>query len=214
VNTTITIIDYGLGNLQSICNSFKYFGANTKVTDNPKEIENADHLVLPGVGAFGHGYSELLARKLVEPIQKFVLQERPLLAICLGMQLLLDSSQEFGSHNGLSLIPGEVLPIPKTGDNVRSNKIPRIGWFNLTLPESCANWDGTILEDINAEDYFYFVHSFMAVPKFGKNRLANYVHNGTLITAAVLNEYCVGCQFHPEKSGPAGLKIIERFILI
>jgi imidazole glycerol-phosphate synthase subunit HisH len=214
VNTTITIIDYGLGNLQSICNSFKYFGANTKITNNPKEIENADHLVLPGVGAFGHGYSELVARKLVEPIKNFVLQERPLLAICLGMQLLLDSSQEFGSHHGLSLIPGEVLPIPKTENNVHSNKIPRIGWFNLTLPESYENWDGTILEDINTEDYFYFVHSFMAVPQSDENRLANCIHDDTLIAAVVSNEYCVGCQFHPEKSGSAGLRIIKRFILI
>jgi glutamine amidotransferase len=214
MNSSITVIDYGVGNLYSISKAFEYFGASVKLTDNANDILKADRLVLPGVGAFARGFSELSKRNLVDTIKTYARLERPLLAICLGMQLMLESSLEFGDNEGLGLVPGKIIPIPSTCINNRPQKIPRIGWNQLLLPGSRKNWKKTILEDVTPQDYYYFIHSFMAAPKIEANRLADYEHNGRIISAAICQGYSTGCQFHPEKSGASGLKIIKNFTSI
>ena len=212
MKSSITVIDYGVGNLFSISKAFEYFGVDVNLIDNPKELLKADRLVLPGVGAFANGFYELDRRNLVDAIKNYTRFERPLLAICLGMQFLLESSQEFEHHEGLGVLPGETIPIPNSCANGRPQKIPHIGWSQLILPASRKDWKKTILEDVTPQDYYYFVHSFMAMPKLEKNRLADYEHSGLVISAAVCEGYSTGCQFHPEKSGASGLKIIKNFI--
>jgi glutamine amidotransferase len=208
---TVTIIDYGIGNLLSVARAFEQCSANVLITDDAIKISSADFLVLPGVGAFADGMSGLKERGLIDPIKEFVAKERPFLGICLGMQLMLDESEEFGSNEGLGLIPGKVVAIPKSGLDGTPHKIPHIGWNEIYAPES-INWEETILESTFQGDSFYFVHSYTALPANHKNRLADCLYNGQLIAASIKNNNMYGCQFHPEKSGVAGLKIVARFL--
>ncbi|MEI7818485.1 MAG: imidazole glycerol phosphate synthase subunit HisH [Desulfuromonadales bacterium] len=208
---TVTIIDYGIGNLLSVARAFEHCGANIVLTDDPVKITGADYLVLPGVGAFADGMSGLTECRLVEPIKIFAAKERPFLGICLGMQLMLDESDEFGANEGLGLIPGKVVAIPTVGSDGLPHKIPHIGWNEITRPES-TSWQNTILQETPEGTPFYFVHSFTAVPSQQEHRLADCSYNGTMISAAVKNGNLYGCQFHPEKSGIAGLNIVSRFL--
>ena len=212
MKSSITVIDYGVGNLFSISKAFEYFGVDVNLIDNPKEILKADRLVLPGVGAFANGFYELERRNLVDAIKNYLRFERPLLAICLGMQFLLESSQEFGHHEGLGVLPGETIPIPNSCANGRPQKIPHIGWSQLMLPASRKDWKKTILEDVTPQDYYYFIHSFMANPLNNSNRLADYIYGKHRISAVVKKKGIMGCQFHPEKSGKIGLKMLKKFL--
>jgi glutamine amidotransferase len=206
----VTIIDYGIGNILSVTRAFEHCGASVLLTDDPKKIIGADYLVLPGVGAFADGMAGLIERGLVEPIKAFAAKERPLLGICLGMQLMLDESEEFGANEGLGLIPGKVVAIPAVGSDGVPHKIPHIGWNEITPPEP-TSWQNSILEETPIGTPFYFVHSFTAFPE-QQYRLADCNYNGVLISAAIRNRNVYGCQFHPEKSGEAGLKIVTRFL--
>lgn len=208
----ITLVDYGIGNILSVQRAFEYCGAQVMTTDDPQTIKNADFLVLPGVGAFADGMRGLSERGLTEAILEFVSKERPFLGICLGMQMMLGESEEFGLHEGLGLIPGRVVRIPAQDVHGIRQKIPHIGWNSLVLPGEKENWDGTILEGIEMGETVYFVHSFTAVPVNPTNRLADAYYNGQLISAAIQSGYLYGCQFHPEKSGVTGLKIINNFL--
>ena len=208
----VTIIDYGVGNLLSVANAFEFCGAEVRVSDRYDHIANADLLVLPGVGAFANAMEELRRCGLDEAIKEFSLSERPFLGICLGMQMMLEWSEEFGRHSGLGLIEGGVIPVEKTSvDNV-PHKIPHIGWAPIVPPVSAADWDGTILKTIPPESTFYFVHSFTAGPDHPLNRLADTSYNGRLISAVIRAGSMFGCQFHPEKSGPNGLEVIRNFL--
>lgn len=212
MKTKITVIDYGIGNLLSVRQAFEYCGAEVVLTDSPELIRNASGLILPGVGAFENGMDGLRKRQLIQPIRDLVDKGKPLLGICLGMQMLLDSSEEFGDHAGLGLIPGKVLAIPKTKADGNHHKVPHIGWNALLVPEPSSTWKGNILDGIEPRSCVYFVHSYTAQPARPEHRLADCEYNGRLISAAIRSKNVYGCQFHPEKSGEIGLQIIKNFI--
>ncbi|MEL0097747.1 MAG: imidazole glycerol phosphate synthase subunit HisH [Planctomycetaceae bacterium] len=204
---SVTIVDYGRGNLFSVSRAFEQTGAAVVTTDDIGAIANAQRLVVPGVGAFGDAMAELSARKLVEPLQRFAITGRPMLGLCVGMQIFFESGEEFGKHPGLGLLPGRVIAI--AGQRDAPLKIPHIGW-NRLVPS--VSWNNTILSGLDKNAYCYFVHSFAAAPENFDDLLAQTRYGDILLTAAVQKGNLWGCQFHPEKSGPIGLKIISNFL--
>jgi glutamine amidotransferase len=209
----VTIIDYGLGNLLSVQRGFERCGANVILTKNPDRILSSRRIVLPGVGAFANAMQELHRLELVEPLRELAYRQLPLLGICLGMQLLFDESEEYGVTLGLGMIPGRVIPIPAKTISGESHKVPHIGWHTLEPVAHQEKWKNTVLADNIVEDSFYFVHSFMSMPSDLSHCLANCSFGGHLIPAVVRRDQITGCQFHPEKSGEVGLKILSRFLL-
>lgn len=198
----IAIIDYGVGNLFSLSSSFKKIGAEVMITNNPEDIKNADKLVLPGVGAFGDAAEKLRNSGLDKLIIEEANKGKKLLGICLGMQLLFDKSFEYGEHNGLGLISGNVIPME---NNIPKNlKIPHIGWNALKFHNTSP-----LFKYINEGDCVYFVHSFYA--DNCEDALIASSEYGKQITAAVGKDNVFGCQFHPEKSGNIGLNILKAF---
>ena len=209
----VTVIDYGVGNLLSVQRGLEYCGAKVLLTANPELILASRKVVLPGVGAFPKAMEALSKLNLIPVIQELDKLCTPLLAICLGMQLLMDQSDEFGVTAGLGLIPGRVIPVPdKTIDGV-FQKIPHIGWSSLRPSDESENWKGTLLQDNQPGDATYFVHSFMAQPSNQSNQVAHTLYGGHRISAVISKNKITGCQFHPEKSGEVGLKILRRFCL-
>ena len=198
----IAIIDYGVGNLFSLTSSFKYVGADVTVTSDPEEIKKADKIILPGVGAFGDAIKKLKDTGL----DKIVIEEanngKPLMGICLGMQLLFEKSYEYGEHNGLGLLKGSVVPMENYMD--KSLKIPHIGWNALSIKK-----ESPLFKYLKNGDHVYFVHSYFA--KDCDESLLATTEYGKELTAAVAYKNVYGCQFHPEKSGDIGLKILKAF---
>ena len=190
----IAIIDYGVGNLFSLSSSLRAVGAEVVVTDDREMLKKADRLILPGVGAFADAAAKLRADSLDSFVREQAASGKPLLGICLGMQLLFEKSYEFGEHQGLGLIPGEIVPMQ--GTIPADLKIPQIGWNRL-------------FQHIQSGDHVYFVHSYYA------SGCDPYViattDYGIEMTAAAAHGNVYGCQFHPEKSGPVGLKILAAF---
>ena len=206
----VVIIDYGMGNLFSVRRAVEVCGAtDIEVSADPSRLAHADRVILPGVGAFADGMAGLTRAGFVPAIRDYVALGRPLLGICLGMQMLLDQSDEFGDTAGLGLIPGHVRAIDRDQGDGRRRKLPSIGWAGL-LPE--APWEGTILAGLTPGAAVYFLHSFHAVPSNQADLLASYDHLGTKVTAAIKRGNVTGAQFHPEKSGPIGLSIIAAFL--
>lgn len=208
---TVTIVDYGVGNLLSVIRALEKCGANYNLASKPEQIIEADSLILPGVGAFSAGMETLKMKSLIKPIKEYAKKNKPFLGICLGMQMMFDLSYEFGEQKGLGLIPGKVLPIPNTNIDGKEHKIPHIGWSKLIPPKADTSWQETILSEIKYNDPVYFVHSFYVEPAHKENLIANCDYNGIKLSAVVRKDNLYGCQFHPEKSGPIGLKILERF---
>lgn len=206
MSAEVTVIDYGIGNLHSVLKALRHEGASVTLSSDPDVIRRAARLVLPGVGAFGDGMNELNCRSLVQPIVESVGRGTPFLGICLGMQLLLTESEEFGVHPGLGLIGGTVRLIKP-----HSAKVPHIGWNRLTVAPD-ANWTGSLLEDVADGTAVYFVHSYTAVPNDERHRLADASYDGVRIAAAIKRDNVTGCQFHPEKSGAIGLSMVKRFL--
>lgn len=196
----IAIIDYGVGNLFSLTQSLKKIGAESVVTYDPKVIAGADRLILPGVGAFGDAAQKLKESGLDSVIKFEVAEGKPLLGICLGMQLLFDKSFEYGEHVGLGLIKGEVLPL---ADYICGLKIPHMGWNCLEFVDN-----NPIFKNLRQGEYVYFVHSYFANCGEGLSATTDY---GIKVTAAVRKDNVYGVQFHPEKSGAAGLEILRAF---
>ena len=198
----IAIIDYGVGNLFSLKSSFDKIGQETIVTGNPDEIKKADKIILPGVGAFEDAAKKLRESGLFNLVIEEARSGKPLLGICLGMQLLFDKSFEYGEHEGLGLIPGEIRSI---GEVIpKDYKIPHIGWNALNIKKDCK-----LFKYIKDGDFVYFVHSF-----YGANCTESTVATseyGVPLTAAVAKGSIYGCQFHPEKSGEVGLNILRAF---
>jgi glutamine amidotransferase len=209
----VAVIDYGMGNLLSVQRGLEHCGAIVTVTSDPDVIFSASRVVLPGVGAFADAMTELCRLGLDEVVREIGARDTPLMGICLGMQMLLDESDEFGKTAGLGLIPGRVIPLPNTTTTGQSQKIPHIGWNPLVLPQSRKDWQGTLLQDLKSGDSVYFVHSFMASPTNINHRIADCIYGGNPISAVITRNNIIGCQFHPEKSGEVGLKILRRFIL-
>lgn len=210
----ITIIDYGLSNLLSVRRAFAHFGAEVSITGDRAQIELADNLVLPGVGAFEDGMNGLRKLGLVETIRNKCASETPLLGICLGMQMLFDESFEFGRHAGLGLIPGRVEKIPNIDAAGNRQLVPNIGWNVLIPTDDERDLHDTVLRNFPQKGEVYFVHSFEAKPAKTKFNLAHTVYGDRDVCAVAVNEAgnAVGCQFHPEKSGEAGLAVIEAFL--
>lgn len=208
----VHIVDYGAGNLYSAQRAIEKVGGEARLSKDPDEIASAERLLLPGVGAFASCATALRESNLSEPIVMFANSGRPFLGICVGMQLLFDYSLEFGRHEGLKLIPGRVERIPAR-DAAGSRKVPHIGWSELRLPAGRSSWDGTVLRGAESEEASaYFVHSYNCVPDDRSCLLAEIDYDGFPITAAVVRDNIVGCQFHPEKSADVGLRLLERFL--
>lgn len=199
----IAIVDYGVGNLFSLKSSLSYIGADACVTGNGEKIKCADKIILPGVGAFGDAVKKLRDAHLDEVIVSQAKKGKPIMGICLGMQLLFDKSFEYGEHSGLGLIKGEIRPISDVTD--KSLKIPHIGWNSLKFTDKKSR----IFRYINDGDFVYFVHSYYAA-NCAESVIANAEYGATL-TAAVQCGNVYGCQFHPEKSGNTGLNILRAF---
>lgn len=214
MNRLVTIVDYGMGNLLSVAKALEHCGADVRVSNKYDHIRNADLLILPGVGAFANAMLELKLQNLDTAIKEFALTERPFLGICLGMQLMFERSEEFGSHQGIGLLPGSVVAIERTDVEGNQHKIPHIGWAAISPPVTPNHWQDSILKNTAVNAEFYFVHSYTAVPAVMEHRLADTYYGGRLISATVKSGNLYGCQFHPEKSGKEGLKIIKSFLAL
>ena len=209
----VTIIDYGVGNILSVQRGLEYCGAKVLITSNPELILSSKRVVLPGVGAFPNAMEALNKLKLISVVQELDKLGIPLLAICLGMQLLMDQSDEFGVTDGLGLIPGRVVAVPVKTTAGDIQKIPHIGWSSLHPSGESENWDETLMQENQPGDAAYFVHSFMAQPSNQSNQVAHTFYGGHRISAVISKNQITGCQFHPEKSGEVGLKILRKFCL-
>ena len=201
--STTAIIDYGVGNLFSLCSSLKSIGADAVVTPDEAVIRAADRIILPGVGAFADAAEKLRATGLDTVLKEEAARGKPIMGICLGMQMLFDESHEYGVHRGLGLIPGRVIPM--AGYIPEGLKIPNIGWNPLILKGDKKH---PLLRYVNEGDCVYFVHSYFATDTDAVIATAEY---GRELTAAVARGNVMGCQFHPEKSGSVGLSILKAF---
>lgn len=202
----IAIINYGVGNLFSISRSFQHIGKECIVTDDKKVIEDASHIVLPGVGAFGDAVEKLKATGLVPTLDECVKNGKPLLGVCLGMQLLFEKSYEYGVHNGLGYLRGEICPMdPDLKAKECKLKVPHMGWNALKLIDK----NNRLMKYTSDGEHMYFVHSFYA--KNCTESLVASAEYGVEVPAVVAAGNVYGCQFHPEKSGECGLKILRAF---
>ena len=209
----VVVVDYGVGNLLSVQRGLEYCGANVILTADTEIILAAKRVILPGVGAFANAMQALKDLGLVDVLRELAKCNTPLLGICLGMQLLLEESEEFGVTTGLGLIPGRVIAVPDHTLSDAMQKIPHIGWSGLQPPNAVVGWQKTLLQDNRPGDAVYFVHSFMAVPTNPAHRIADCLYGGHKIPATIGRDQITGCQFHPEKSGEVGLKILRRFCI-
>ncbi|GAB1421291.1 imidazole glycerol phosphate synthase subunit HisH [Anaerolineales bacterium] len=201
----LAVIDYGAGNLRSVLHALRYLNAqDVKIVEKAADLQGADKIILPGVGAFGAGMHELAKRGLDKAVIEAVHQGTPYLGICLGMQFLFEHSDEMGIHKGLGILPGRVVRFPESSEL----KIPHMGWNTLTM-----NRESALLDQIQAKDYAYFVHSYYCVPENEADILIT-VDYGIPFTAAVQREHVYGVQFHPEKSQQTGLTILSNYLKI
>lgn len=209
----VGIVDYGMGNLLSVMRAVIHCGGEPELLCDRAAVERARALILPGVGAFRDGMNELSKRGLVEPLRRYHASGRPILGICLGMQMMMESSEEFGRHEGLGLVAGTVKVIPAHSGEVR-RKVPHIGWRTL-LPPTHGSWKSSPFESlVPGISSAYFVHSFAAHPTHDRQVFAQCTYDDYTFTAAIASDdmTAIGCQFHPEKSGPVGLTIVRGFL--
>ena len=203
----IAVIDYGVGNLFSLLSSLNYVGLHTKLTNDIEEIKNANGIILPGVGAFRDAIGNLEKYGLKETLINEAKNGKPFLGICLGMQMLFEKSYEYGEYEGLGLINGTVEEIKKYILENSDLKIPHMGWNSLIINERFK--DDKILKDVDNNEYVYYVHSYFA--KTDMKNIVTYSEYGTKIPGIVKNENVYGMQFHPEKSGDTGLKLLKNW---
>lgn len=199
----IAIIDYGMGNLHSVCKAVERLGYEAVVTGDPEQILAAEGAILPGVGAFGDAMEHLRESGLDEVVKQYAASGKPMIGICLGMQLLFSSSEEHGQHEGLGLLPGSVVRF--RGDY----KVPHMGWNRLSYKQS----ESPIFKGMEEEGHVYFVHSYHAKPERESDLLAvtDYYQP---VTAIVGRDNVYGMQFHPEKSGDIGMKLLGNFLIL
>jgi imidazole glycerol-phosphate synthase subunit HisH len=203
----LVVVDYGRGNLFSIEQALRQVGATPTVSDDPNILSQATRIVFPGVGSFADAMEGLQQRGLVEPLRATLHAGVPLLGICVGCQLLLETGEEFGEHGGIGVIPGRVQRIPNTDSSSTSVRIPNVGWRQVVPHTS-----NPVIGNISAGDSFYFVHSFAPFPQSHQHVAASTELNSTDVPVAVHKDTALGVQFHPEKSGKSGLALLERFL--
>ncbi len=204
----ISIIDYDMGNLRSVEKAFEKVGAKATTTRDPKVIMNSSHVVLPGVGAFKDCMKNLEDYGLIEPILKSIGSGKPFLGICLGLQLLFEESSEFGTHKGLGVIKGKVVRFPSGKVLGEELKVPHMGWNDVKMEKGSR-----VLKDMDDGSFFYFVHSYYAVP-VDKGVTLTTTDYGVKFTSSVEKDNVIACQFHPEKSQKAGLRILKNFSVL
>ncbi|MCW8877882.1 MAG: imidazole glycerol phosphate synthase subunit HisH [Kangiellaceae bacterium] len=204
----IGILDYGAGNLKNVCRAIEHLEHSYCLVSDPESIEVVDKLIVPGVGAFKVAMEQIEKLGVVESLRSFAEKDKPVLGICLGMQLLFESSSEFGETKGLGLLEGNVELIPSEGENGLKHKVPHIGWNELVVGEL----QSPLVKDLRIEDAVYFVHSYRANNYKTENLVAHCDYDGLIIPAIVQKNRVFGCQFHPEKSGPIGLNILNSFL--
>ncbi|MCD8487824.1 MAG: imidazole glycerol phosphate synthase subunit HisH [Desertifilum sp.] len=201
--SVIAVVDYDMGNLHSVCKGLEKAGATPKITDSPAEIERADAVLLPGVGAFDYAVQQLRARHLEKSIENAIASGKPFLGICLGLQILFDSSAE-GTEPGLGIIPGQV----RRFQHEPGITIPHMGWNQLELTQPhCPLW-----QQLPQNPWVYFVHSFYVSPTDPSINAAQITHGTQTVTAAIAKDNVMAVQFHPEKSSTAGLQILSNFV--
>ena len=202
----VSIIDYGMGNVQSLKNIFDILNCDTRVTSNEEIINKSDAIILPGVGAFKRAMYQIKKKKLDKVIYKQVNKNKPILGICLGMQLFFEKSYEFGITSGLKLIDGKVDKLSYS----KTFKLPHIGWNEINTNK--INAKKNIIKNIRKKNCFYFVHSFHCMPKFQKNVIATSSYDTQKFCSVVAKNKIYGCQFHPEKSGKTGKIFLINFL--
>jgi glutamine amidotransferase len=210
--TLVAVVDYGLGNLFSIGRALTRIGARADITSNPKAVGQAAGLILPGVGAFGDGMERLQAKGLIEPIMEFAKAGKPILGICLGMQLLFDESEEFGRYTGLGLIAGKVTRLNDSDPSGGRVKVPHIGWSEVYLTHPKATRQSSILEGVGDGEAMYFVHSYVPFPQDDSVYVASMSYGDHRYCAVAEQDNVAGVQFHPEKSGEVGLQLLGNFV--
>ncbi len=205
IENNIIILDYKIGNIASIKNAIEHLGYNSKLSRNHDEILNSKALILPGVGAFSKAMDNLQKYDLINTLNQFVNIGKPLLGICLGMQLLFDESEEFGKNKGLGLIEGSVVKFKQSNLPIR---LPNVNWLRLEQTKS----DLSIFDNINYSDEFYFIHSYYVLPNNIDEIISYSDFSGIKFCSAVNKKNIFGMQFHPEKSSKSGLNILNNFI--
>jgi len=206
----IAIIDYSLGNLFSVQQAFSQLGAETQITNSIEEIKSADGIVLPGVGAFGAAMDFLQVNKIDLAIKDTVQKGIPFFGICLGMQLLFEESEEFGSTKGLGMIKGKIKKFRSTDPSMKLH-VPQVGWNTIQQPKN-NNWQNSPLKELSNGSYMYFVHSYYAMPEHENDILCSTNYGGIEYCSAVQHNNIFATQFHPEKSGDKGLSIYKNWL--
>jgi len=207
----ISVVDYHVGNLKSVINAFERLGNTVRLVSTPQDVLESELLVLPGDGAFGYAMKQLEKRSLIGAIKEYAKTGRPLLGICLGMQLLMNRSEEFGAHDGLGIIEGTVTAFkPANEVDEPGYHVPHMGWNELMQPQG-ASWGDTILSDTLNGSLVYFIHSYRVTPKAKQDALVNTLYGGQEFCSVVKRDNVYGTQFHPEKSGEIGASLIKHF---
>lgn len=210
----VIVVDYGIGNVFSVCRALESVGAEPQLSTSTREVSQAERVILPGVGSFRRAMNLLESSGMRDAVLEFMARERPFLGICVGMQMLFDESLEFGRTPGLGIIPGQVERIPEARPDGRRRRIPFIGWAPVTAPAALnsPHWTiGPLAGRESGTASFYFVHSFAGTPKHAGHLYALTECEGAEIVAAVSERHVLGVQFHPERSGPEGLRFLARF---
>ncbi len=209
LNKKITIIDYGCANILNLARAIKFIGYEVEITHDKNKIINSSYVILPGVGAFGNAMKQIEKYNLHNTILEYAKSNKPLLGICLGMQILLTVSYEFGVHKGLGLIEGKVIKI--SNEKNKEIKIPHMGWNEIYPNNNKKEWKSKILKNSSIGKSFYFVHSFVCITKDYDSTIAVCNYSDISIPAVVATGNVFGCQFHPEKSANNGLTVLKNF---
>jgi imidazole glycerol-phosphate synthase subunit HisH len=213
MSTKITLLDYGMCNMLNVARALEHAGADVHVTEAPKDAVAAERLVVPGVGAFSECMRAVNDLGHGDAIREFVKSGRPMLGICVGMQILFEASEEFGETPGLGILPGRVRMVPNTTTTGARQRVPHIGWNHLIEPQAGRIWGKTLLEPFGTVGpAVYFVHSFAAQPSNDDDRLADCDYGGHRISAMVKRDNVTATQFHPERSGTVGLRMLKEFL--
>lgn len=211
----VAIVDYHLGNLFSVQRACVATGLDARITFDKREVLEADGIILPGVGAFGDAMDILEKQDLLSPLRESIDSGKPFLGICLGMQLLMSQSEEFGLHKGLDIFSGTVVRFPDKNDAGESLKIPQVGWNKIFYPKNTLahnkRWTNTLLKNIDEGTSMYFVHSFRVVPDQQDIILSFSLYEGIPYVSGIMHNNVTAFQFHPEKSGTKGIRIYSNF---